>query len=231
MTAGYPSYGGAYLGAAPGASYNAPPNSNYGNAYQSYSPYGAPSTSQPYPLPVTGVGAYAPQSYQAPPELYSWFRAVDGDNSGRIDVNELNAALSSAGFRFSLGTTEMLLHRYDLDCSGTITMEEFAHLHEFITAMQQGFRKRDTSGDGRLDGPETREAFRLSGFALSEETFQAVMRKFDRQRRGSLGFDDYIELSVFMAQTRDAFNYFDRGHNGTVVFSFDTFLGAGTMLL
>lgn len=226
MAAGYPSYG--YPPAAPGMNpYGAP--SGYPNAPA----YGAPS-GQPYHPQATGVGmgggAYAPHGYQAPPELTSWFRAVDRDGSGRIDVNELNAALSSAGFRFSLGTTEMLLRRYDLDRSGTITMEEFAHLHEFISSMKQGFQQRDTSGDGRLDGPETREAFRLSGFALSEDTFQAVMRKFDRQRRGSLGFDDYIELSVFMAQAKDAFNYFDFDHDGTATFNFDTFLGAGATL-
>jgi peflin len=200
--------------------------------YPPHACYGAPSSGNPpNQPPVLGVGAYAPQGYQAPPELYSWFRAVDRDNSGRIDVSELNAALSSAGFRFSLGTTEMLVRRYDFDGSGTITIEEFAHLHEFICGMQQGFRQRDRCGDGRLDGPETREAFRLSCFALSEETFQAVMRKFDRQRRGSLGFDDYIELSVFMAQVRDTFHYLDYNRNGTVTFSFDTFLGAGATLL
>lgn len=228
MATGYPSYGGYPPSGAPGAS-------PYGGGYPNTGLYGAAPSSQAFPPQVVdigmGGGAYAPQGYQAPPELASWFRAVDRDCSGRIDVHELNAALSSAGFRFSLGTAEMLLRRYDLDRSGTITIEEFAHLHEFITSMQQGFRQRDTSGDGRLDGAETREAFRLSGFALSEETFQAVMRKFDRQSRGSLGFDDYIELSVFMAQARDAFSYFDFDRNGTVTFNFDTFLGAGATLL
>ncbi|CBZ24833.1 EF hand-like protein [Leishmania mexicana MHOM/GT/2001/U1103] len=189
---------------------------------------------QPASYPATagslGGGTYALRQYRAPPELVSWFQAVDSDCNGRIDVAELNAALSSAGFRFSFGTTEKLLTRYDLDRSGTITMEEFAHLHEFITAMQQGFRQRDTSGDGRLDSRETLEAFRLSGFVLGEQTFQAVMRKFDRQHRGSLGFDDYIELSIFMAQTRDAFAYYDRDRSGQVLFNFDTFLGTAATI-
>ncbi|KAG5510035.1 hypothetical protein GH5_07885 [Leishmania sp. Ghana 2012 LV757] len=172
----------------------------------------------------------APSQYQAPPELVSWFQAVDRDRSDRIDLSQLNAALFSAGFRFSLGTTQRLLARYDLDCTGTITMEEFAHLHEFLTAMQQGFRQRDTSGDGRLDSKETLEAFWLSGFVFGEEAFQTVMRKFDRQHRGSLGFDDYIELSIFIAQTRDAFAYYDRDRRGDVLFNFDTFLGTAVII-
>ncbi|CAG9571149.1 EF hand-like protein [Leishmania major strain Friedlin] len=189
---------------------------------------------QPASYPATagslGGGAYAPPQYPAPPELVSGFQAADSDHNGRIDVAELNAALSSAGFRFSLGTTEKLLARYDLDRSGSITMEEFADLHEFITAMQQGFRQCDTSGDGRLDRREALEAFRLSGFVLGEQTFQAVMRKFDRQHRGSLGFDEYIELSIFVAQVRDAFAYYNRDRSCQVLFNFDTFLGTAAAI-
>ncbi|KAG5483531.1 hypothetical protein CUR178_07853 [Leishmania enriettii] len=109
-------------------------------------------------------------------------------------------------------------------------MEEFAHLHEFLTAVQQGFHQRDTSGDGRLYSKETLETFRLSGFVLGEEAFPAVMRKFDRQHRGSLGFDDYIELSILIAQTRDAFAYYDRDRRGDVLFNFDIFLGAAAII-
>ncbi|KAK7196669.1 EF hand-like protein [Novymonas esmeraldas] len=208
MAAGYPNYG-------------------YPPTTQGYPP-SAPFMGQPppstYPA-AAGVYAPPPPAYYAPPELVSWFFAVDQDGSGRIEVAELNAALSSAGFRFSIGTTEKLLLRYDNDRSGSITMEEFSNLHEFITTMRDGFRQRDASGDGRLDGYEVRESLRRSGFVLSEETFQAVMRKFDRQRRGSLGFDDYIELSLFLAQVRDTFGYADLDRRGHVVFNFDSFLG------
>ncbi|KAG5484104.1 hypothetical protein LSCM1_05959 [Leishmania martiniquensis] len=185
-----------------------------------------------YTVPGGSVssGVCVPLPYYAPPELFTWFQAVDHGRRGRIDVAQLNAALFSAGFRFSFGTTQKLLARYDLDRTGTITIEEFAHLHEFLTAMQERFRQRDTSGDGRLDSKEALEAFRLSGFVLGEETFQTVMRKFDRQHRGSLGFDDYVELSIFMAQTRDAFAYYDQDRSGHVLFNFDTFLGTAAII-
>ncbi|KPI89647.1 EF hand-like protein [Leptomonas seymouri] len=224
MAAGYPSYYVGYPPAAPATGYGAPPN-NCNSNYSLYPGYGSPSSQPHLTPPMPGAGACSPLSYQAPPESFSGFRVVDRNNSTRMGVNELSAALSNSGFRFSLGTTEMLLRRYDLDRSGTITTEELADLQEFLSTLQQGFRLRDTSGDGRLDRLETRAVLHQSGFALSEETFEAVMRAFDRQHRGSLSFDDYVELSVFMEQARDAFSYFDPDYAGAAVLNFDIFVG------
>lgn len=220
-------------------------------AYQpSYQPYGAPgyppqgAAPVPYGAPPGGPygapppGPYAPPPVNAPPagvyappnDLSNWFRAVDRDGSGRIDLSELNSALSSAGFQFSIGTTEKLLMMFDNDRSGHITYDEFVQLHQFISQMQNGFQQRDTSRDGRLDSNEIRAALAASGFTLAEDTFQALMRRFDRQRRGNLGFDDYVELSVFLSKARNSFAYYDRQRTGQVTFTFDTFVGAGVSM-
>lgn len=156
-------------------------------------------------------------------EVERWFDAIDTDHDGSITTVELNAALSSSSQRFSYATTEKLLRMFDKDCSGTITMDEFGELHKFIESMVKGFRQRDTSGDGRLDGNEVRAALSDSGYRLSENTFQAMMRKFDRQKRGSLGLDDYIELSIFISKARNVFSFYDRQRSGQVTFTFDAF--------
>ena len=164
--------------------------------------------------------------YQPPSALQQWFQAVDQDGSGRISVSELQAAMSASGNKFSLATAEKLLLMYDRDRSGEIGFHEFAQLHQFITTMQNGFRQRDRSGDGRLDGPEIRAALADSGYQLAEGTFQTMMRKFDRQKRGSLGFDDYVELSIFISTVRNVFAFYDRQRSGQVTFNFDAFLAA-----
>jgi Ca2+-binding EF-hand superfamily protein len=159
-------------------------------------------------------------------ELLKWFQTVDQDNSGRIDVGELQRALTASGNSFSLGTAEKLHRMFDRERTGQIGFCEFLQLNEFISQMSQGFRNRDIDGSGRLDGAEIRQALADSGFQVSEETFQTMMRKFDRQRRGDLGFDDYIELSIFVSSVRGIFGFYDRRRSDTVVFSFDTFLAA-----
>jgi peflin len=167
-----------------------------------------------------------PMGYQQPSALQQWFQAVDQDHSGRISVTELQAALSASGNQFSVGTTEKLLLMFDRDRSGEIGFNEFAQLHQFITTMQQGFRQRDRSGDGRLDGAEVRAALADSGYQLAEGTFQTMMRKFDRKRQGSLSFDDYVELSIFISTTRNVFGFYDRQRTGQITFNFDSFLAA-----
>ncbi|EPY23681.1 programmed cell death 6 protein-like protein [Strigomonas culicis] len=120
---------------------------------------------------------------------------------------------------------------FDKDGSGQITMDEFGEMHKFIQSMMTGFRQRDTSGDGRLHGNEIRVALREGGYQLSEDTFQSMMRKFDRQKRGSLGFDDYVELSIFLSKARNVFSFYDRQRVGQVTFTFDTFaLGTLTVM-
>ena len=168
----------------------------------------------------------APVGYQQPSPLREWFNAVDQDRSGRISVTELQSALSASGNKFSFATTEKLLAMYDRDKSGQISFDEFAQLHQFITIMATAFRQRDKSGDGRLEGPEVRAALQDSGYQLTEGTFQVMMRKFDRQRRGSLALDDYIELSIFISTVRNTFGFYDKAKTGQVTFSFDMFLAA-----
>lgn len=217
-----PAYGGSGYGAPPPAQYGGfpPQQPTYGGGY---------NMAPPGPVP----GVYSPSATPAPvnPELMQWFRSVDQDNSGTISVPELNMALSSSGQRFSLATTEKLLKMFDKDNNGEISLNEFAELHQFIQTMQQGFRKRDTSNNGRLHGNEVRSALFEGGYSLSEETFQAVMRKFDRQRRGSLGFDDYVELSLYISKARSVFQFYDRQRTGQVTFNLDTFIAGSVSIL
>lgn len=211
----------------PGASYGQPPTAGMAPMCNNYGYSGVP---QPAPS-VTGIYSPLADQMASNPELLQWFRAVDTDNNGSISVPELNAALSSVGVPFSLATTEKVLNMYDKDKNGEISFNEYQDLHFFILNMKNGFRQRDTNGDGRLDGNETRAALTASGYQLSEDTFQALMRKFDRHRRGSLGFDDYVELSIFISKVRNVFAFYDRQRTGQVTFSFDSYVAGSVSIL
>ncbi|CCW61795.1 unnamed protein product [Phytomonas sp. EM1] len=184
--------------------------------------YTQPQYYSPSPYPVD-------TSMQMPmPTLQNAFQAVDKDGSGFIDVNELNQALSSAGTTFSLATTEKLLNMFSGERPGALSFGEFEGLYAFVQVMFARFVQRDKSKEGRLDGNEIRMALIEGGYPLSEDTFQALMRKFDRSRSGSLGFDDYIELSIYISKVRSVFMFYDRQRTGEVVFNFDTFV-AGSL--
>lgn len=90
-----------------------PTQPGYGG-YQGQQPTGyAPPPAQPY-----GAAPYGQPPAQPNPdaELWSWFKAVDGDNSGKISVTELQAALTNANWttfnaetcRLMIGTKSLL---------------------------------------------------------------------------------------------------------------------------
>lgn len=198
-----------------------PPQPSYNNA-PSYANYSSPTT------PSTTSGIYTAQgeagSANPNTDTMYYFRSIDTDGAGCIDAIKLSLALSPQGTRFSLATTEKLIAMYDVTYSGCIYPENFRELHEFIMTMFRGFKERDLSGDGRLDGNEIRMALRSRNLTVDENTFQAMMRKFDRHKRGSLGFDDYVELSLYLSKARRVFGTHDPQGKGQAVLSFDNFI-------
>lgn len=197
-----------------------------GYSQQQQQVYQQPTQQNPYQVPNPGYS----QQQQQQSSLKQWFDAVDADRSGRISYVELQGALSSGGFTFSAATAERLVRMFDKAGDGEISFDEFQALHTFITSMTTGFKARDKDNSGLLDGSEIRAALQQSGYALSEPTFQLMMRKFDRDRRGGLKLDDYIELSIMIGTARNVFGFYDRQRSGYVTFNFDSFFTAALSL-
>jgi Ca2+-binding EF-hand superfamily protein len=202
---GQPNYGGA-----PG--YGQQPM--YGGGQPNYGG-GAPGVYGAQVTPVMGG--------QGDP-LRAWFDSVDIDRSGRISAAELQRALQSGGMQFSLETTARMVRMYDQNNTGSIDFPEFQQLHQFIQSMTQGFRSRDRDGSGTLAAGEVFAALTSSGYNVSPQTFDFLMRRFDSKRRGCLGFDDYIDLSITVSTARNTFAFYDRARTGQVTFNFENFL-------
>lgn len=113
----------------------------------------------------------------------------------------------------------------------SLSFEEFHHLNGFLSNMSQGFRQRDTDNSGTLEGHEVRVALAASGFQISEPVFQQLMRKLDRQRRGGLSFDGYVEVSMLLSTVRSTFSYYDFNRNGQIHMSLDQFVGANLQIV
>eukprot|EP00995_Heteronema_vittatum_P008886 NODE_4149_length_605_cov_30.368705_g2986_i0.p1 GENE.NODE_4149_length_605_cov_30.368705_g2986_i0~~NODE_4149_length_605_cov_30.368705_g2986_i0.p1 ORF type:complete len:129 (-),score=39.05 NODE_4149_length_605_cov_30.368705_g2986_i0:218-580(-) len=116
------------------------------------------------------------------------------------------------------------------DRSGRITFNEFQSLHQYITSMQNGFRACDKDNSGFLDSREVEQAVTTSGYTLTPQTFAALMQKFDRNRRGGLTLDGYIELCCFLGTSRNIFASYDTQRRGSVTFSFDQFIYVSNLM-
>ncbi|XP_067210115.1 peflin isoform X2 [Linepithema humile] len=78
------------------------------------------------------------------------FRGFDHDNSGSIQENELNAALTQMGYRLSPEFIQFLIKTSDLRGHQSITVDQFIVLCVQIQRFTEAFRTRDTDQTGTI---------------------------------------------------------------------------------
>ncbi|KAL7056128.1 hypothetical protein AAHC03_020934 [Spirometra sp. Aus1] len=106
-----------------------------------------------------------------------------------------------------------MISLFDRDNNGTIDINEFCQLFNYITQWKQLFEQHDRDRSGSID--------------LNE--FRAALRHF-RQRRGVIGFDKYIYILVCLQILTDQFRVWDTSMTGTATLSFEQFLAAAFRL-
>ncbi|KAI8476982.1 MAG: EF-hand [Monoraphidium minutum] len=161
-------------------------------------------------------------------QLRQWFLAIDTDQNGALAPHELQRALQLGGLNFSLSTVAHIIRIHDKSNSGVITFPEFAKLHEFLTNVQQSFDFFDQDRTNSLSLEEISNALSHAGYQLDKPALQAVFRRFDPARSGSLGLAEFLALTLFLRSSTATFNAFDPDRTGTVALSFNQFLFAAS---
>ena len=76
-------------------------------------------------------------------EIKEQFKIIDKDNSGYIELNELNDALKKYGLELTLESVKKLMKKYDDNPDSRIDMQEFFQLKRDIDT--NNFRKTKKS--------------------------------------------------------------------------------------
>lgn len=91
----------------------------------------------------------------AGPDIQTWFNAVDRDRSGKINAEELQAALINAqGKNFSGTACQLMIGMFDHDKSGTIDINEFQQLYAYINQWLSVFKTYDRDQSGHIEEHE-----------------------------------------------------------------------------
>lgn len=159
-------------------------------------------------------------------DITEWFRRVDRDRSGKIDVKELQSALALGNLNFSLQTVAQMMKLYDADRSGTMTLQEFQGLHGLLIEMQQTFQRFDRDRSGALTRDEVFQALTAAGFHLDQHAFEALFGAYDPDRSQSLGLPEYMGMSVFLKHTANMFRAFDAQRTGRITLDYNQFVYA-----
>lgn len=166
-----------------------------------------------------------------PAHLKQWFKAIDRDGNGQLDVFELQRALALGNLHFSMQIVAHLIRLYDVGGRGEIGPIEFEKLHGFLTTMQGTFMKFDADNSGDLDKQEVRRALDAAGFKLEEPAFESMFEAYDPDRSQTLNMPAFIGMTLFLSSATNAFQAFDTGNAGTVAFDYSQFIYAAASCL
>lgn len=87
---------------------------------------------------------------------------------------------------------------FDRRGTATIRLEEFGSLWKYVEDWQACFQNYDKDNSGFIDASELHSALTAFGYRLNPQVTQLMVKRFDRQNRGTLAFDDFIQSCVML---------------------------------
>ncbi|XP_059390826.1 programmed cell death protein 6-like [Carassius carassius] len=172
---------------------------------------------------------YRPSQYNsAPPDqsfLWNIFQRVDKDRSGAISDTELQQALSNGTWTpFNPVTVRSIISMFDRENKGGVNFNEFAGVWKYITDWQNIFRTYDRDNSGFIDKNELKQALTGFGYRLSDQFYNTLIEKFDRQKRSQVAFDDFIQCCIVLQRLTDVFRRYDTDQDGWIQVSYEQYL-------
>ena len=99
-------------------------------------------------------------------------------------------------------------------------------MHKYLQAMRESFMFFDTDRSGTLDVNELHQALTRAGYQLSQHALYAALPKFDKQRKGSLTFDQYLDLCIYLGNVQKLFQFYDARRQGYIALTFDQLIAS-----
>merc|ERR1719308_795547 len=152
-------------------------------------------------------------------------RAVDQDNSGQIDAKELGQALANGDMsQFSQEACQMMINMFDSNLAGTIDVNEFGKLFQYINQWKAMFEGYDRDRSGQIDQGEFTQALQQMGYRFSPQFVQNLLAKFNPRER-KLTLDNFIIVSVQVKRLTDSFRSRDTQMQGSATMQYEDFIG------
>lgn len=159
------------------------------------------------------------------PEAQQWFQTVDRDRSGQIQWEELQSALANGkGESFSPTACKLMIGMFDTDKTGTIGINEFQLLYNYINQWLTVFRTYDRDQSGSIEEPELAQAFQQMGFRLSPDFVKFIIAKNDLKNHKEITVDQFIVTCVQIQRFTEAFRAKDTEMKGVISMGFEDFL-------
>ncbi|KAK9722494.1 hypothetical protein K7432_002646 [Basidiobolus ranarum] len=167
-------------------------------------------------------------------QVNQYFRQVDTDGSGEISADELQKALLNGDWsRFDISTVKLMIDMFDKDDTGTIGLNEFFGLWQYIGDWQKCFVNFDANRNGSIEVSELQNALRTFGYNISMGSIQSILKKFlkheSKASRGSpqatqVNFENFLKACITIKMITDSFKQFDTDLDGQVSINYEQYI-------
>ncbi|XP_040610201.1 programmed cell death protein 6-like isoform X1 [Mesocricetus auratus] len=176
--------------------------------------------------PGPGAGPGPAAGAQLPDQRFLWnvFQRVDKDRRGTRQVisdNELQQALSNGTWTpFNPVTVRSIISMFDRENKAGVSFSEFTGVWKYITCgLAEHVPNRDNSG--MIDENKLKQALSGFGYRLSDQFHDILICKFDRQGRGQMAFDDFLQGCIILQRLTDILR---QDQDGWIQVSYEQYL-------
>lgn len=113
---------------------------------------------------------------------------------------------------------------FDRDHTGTIEINEFSALWNYIQQWKGVFERFDTNRSGQIEANELGQALASMGYNLSPQFHQMIVYRFDARARRSITLDNFIQVCVMVKSLTDMFRQRDTAMTGTIKITYEDFM-------
>ncbi|KAK9380348.1 uncharacterized protein V2V93DRAFT_370429 [Kockiozyma suomiensis] len=198
--------------------------------YQAYPPQsqqrpGPPQSFQQRPPSVKPI-LPPPAPTPAPADsVRQIFRSVDVNNNGRLSERELRSALLNFDrSKFDPATVKLMFQMFDSDRSGTINVQEFERLWDYLSKWQERFKEFDLDHTFTISLQEFDLALKAFGYNLTPEFTKFIFQSFVKRDNDFMTFDLFVQSCVMLLHLSANFNKYGPDSSGTVRINFEQFM-------
>lgn len=150
---------------------------------------------------------------------------ISSIGSGQLSEKELGAALVNGDWSsFDPYTVRLMIRMFDTDRSGTIGFDEFCGLWSFLASWRTLFDRFDADRSGNISIDEFTNALNAFGYRLGDGFIRYLFGVYDKDNRGSLSFDLFVQSCISLKRMTDVFKRYDDDRDGFITLSFEDFL-------
>ncbi|GAB1223339.1 hypothetical protein ENUP19_0143G0004 [Entamoeba nuttalli] len=159
-------------------------------------------------------------------ELQDWFKKIDKDKSGTLELDELLKAKWPKDMKMNNDTIKRLMLIFDADNNGSIGFYEFIALYNWVKLCIATFKHFDVDQSGSLDITELQVALPQLGFNLNKQSCDALIRANKNLiGKKKLNQVQFICATSYLAQCRTIYQLtFDTHRDQLDPVEFDKFI-------